>query len=110
METIKKYFKLLDNIICSLLDDFSHLRFWLIILGYVFNILILGMVYLGKADYKLSGIGIALLTAIYTFYFASKDKQANHEQEIKIKMIDKNNNGIDDAEENLLDDSSNNDE
>ena len=48
-------------------------------------------------DAATMGIVAGLLTIIYTFYFASKHNQAKHEHEIK--MIDKNNNGIDDSEE-----------
>lgn len=44
------------------------------------------------------GIVAGLLTIVFTFYFASKDSQARHEHELKI--IDKNNNGIEDSEEN----------
>ncbi len=82
-----KYLKLIDKIFVSLLEDLSHLRFWLIVFGYVFNFLILGMVYVGKADYKLASVGIGLLTAIYLFYFASKDKQARNEHEIRLKAV-----------------------
>ena len=43
------------------------------------------------------GVVAGLLTIVYTFYFASKHNQSKNEHEIKI--MDKNNNGIDDSEE-----------
>ena len=74
-----KYLSLIDDVITDFLKDMKSLRVWLIIWAYVFNFIILYLVYAGKADYKLSGIGIALLTAVYTYMFASKHAQAQNE-------------------------------
>lgn len=70
--TFQKYLKLVDDIITDFLGDLKSLRVWLILWSYIFNIIILYLVYMGKADYKLSGVGIGLLTIVYTYFFASK--------------------------------------
>ena len=76
LKTLKKYIGLLDAIVVDFLTDLKSLRYQLIIWAYIFNFVILYLVFIGKADYKLSGIGIALLTAVYTFFFASKHNEA----------------------------------
>jgi hypothetical protein len=71
-----QYISLLDDIIVDTLTDFKSLRYQLVIWAYILNFSVLGLVYLGKADYKLAGVSIALLTAVYHFFFKSKEKQA----------------------------------
>ena len=71
-QLIKKYAGLVDDIFVDFLSDLKSLRYQLILWAYIFNFAILYLVFIGKTDYKLSGIGIALLTAVYTFFFASK--------------------------------------
>lgn len=44
------------------------------------------------------GVVAGLLTIVFTFYFASKHSE--HKNNHELKIIDKNNNGIDDSEEN----------
>jgi len=82
-EVIKKYFGLIDDIAVDFLTDLKSLRYQLIIWAYALNGFVLYLIYLGKADYKLAGISIALLTAVYTFFFASRHVQAQREYEDK---------------------------
>ncbi len=76
---MNRYLQLLEDILIDCLKDLKSLRVWLILWAYIFNGVILYLVYLNKADYKLSGIGIGLLTIVYTFFFASKNSQAKME-------------------------------
>lgn len=84
-----KYLQLLEDILIDCLKDLKSLRVWLILWAYIFNGVILYLVYAGKADYKLSGIGIGLLTIVYTFFFASKNSQAQMEKKQSDETSDK---------------------
>ncbi len=76
---MKKYIDLIDKAILHLLGDLSSLRVWLIILGFVFNLIVLYLVTFCGLNYLVAIASIALLTAIYTYFFASKAKQADIE-------------------------------
>ena len=51
----------------------------------ILNFYVLNLVKDGKADYKLAGVTIGLLTIVYTLYFASRHSQATMENSKKIK-------------------------
>jgi len=86
---LKHYFKLINDIICDFLTDIKSLRYQLILLAYAFNAVILYLIYLGKADYKLSAVAIALLTVVYGLYFQSKHHQAEAEAEANKEETEK---------------------
>jgi hypothetical protein len=70
------YKQIIEKITKDLLTDLASLRVWLVIAAYLFNFLTLYLVGWHGVDYKLAGISIALLTAVYTFFFASKHAEA----------------------------------
>ena len=71
-----KFSEIIEKIAKDLLTDLSSLRVWLIIAAYAFNGVVLYLVGWKGVDYKLAGISIGLLTAVYMFYFASKHTEA----------------------------------
>ena len=75
-EKIIQYFGLLDDIVVDTLTDLKSLRYQLVIWAFVLNFVVLYLVYLGKSDYKLAAVSMALLTAVYAFFFHSKNKEA----------------------------------
>lgn len=75
-EKIKEYLGLIDDIIVDLMTDMKSQRQQLIIWAFVLNFAVLYLVYLGKADYKLSGVCIGLLTVVYGFFFVSKHNES----------------------------------
>jgi len=78
---IKQYLGLFDDIIVDTLTDLKSLRYQLVIWAFVLNFYVLYLISEGKADYKLATVSIALLTAVYAFFFHSKNKQAVLESE-----------------------------
>ena len=76
---IKNKSVLIDAVFNDLLGDLKSLRVWLILAAYAFNGVVLYMVGWRSVDYKLAGISIGLLTAVYMFFFASKSQQAQFE-------------------------------
>ncbi len=86
LDSLKRYAKLIDDIAVDCLRDLKSLRVWLVLWAYIFNGAILYLVGFKGVDYKLAGIGIALLTACYTYFFASKHQEAkmnNENQQIQ---------------------------
>jgi len=81
---MNKYVTILDKILTDLLTDLSSLRVWLIFFGFIFNIYVLWLVAFYNVHYSVSIASVALLTAIYTFFFASKNKQAEIENGISV--------------------------
>ncbi len=82
---LKKYSKLIDDIIVDVLKDLKSLRYQLVVWAFILNFYVLNLVKDGKADYKLAGVTIGLLTIVYTLYFASRHSQATMENSKKIK-------------------------
>jgi hypothetical protein len=76
-KVIKKYSKLVDDIFVDFLQDMKSLRYQLVIWAFILNFYVLTLVADGKADYKLAGITVGLLTIVYTLYFASKHNEAH---------------------------------
>jgi len=74
---MKKYLKLLDDIIVDFLTDCKSLRYQLIILALCLNIYFFKH---GASDGVMI-TSLALLTAVYAFFFASKAKQAEIENQ-----------------------------
>ena len=72
---IKKYAKLVDDVFVDFLTDLKSLRYQLVIWAFILNFYVLNLVKDGKADYKLAGITVGLLTIVYTLYFASKHQE-----------------------------------
>jgi len=68
--------EIVEKIAKDLLTDLSSLRVWLILAAYAFNGFVLYLVGWHGVDYKLAGISIGLLTAVYMFFFASKSSEA----------------------------------
>ena len=77
-KVIKKYSKLVDDIFVDFLQDMKSLRYQLVIWAFILNFYVLKLVAQGKADYKLAGITVGLLTIVYTLYFASKHQEAQN--------------------------------
>lgn len=73
------YKQIIEKITKDLLTDLASLRVWLVIVAYLFNFVVLYLVGFKHVDYKLAGISIALLTAVYTYWFASKHAQCQFE-------------------------------
>jgi len=73
---IKEYLHLIHLFIIDFLDDIRSLRYQLVIWAFILNFYVLKLVEGGKADYKLAGITVGLLTIVYTLYFASRHAQA----------------------------------
>lgn len=73
---IWQYLSLVDDIAVDFLTDLKSLRYQLVIWAFVLNFIVLYLIFLGKADYKLAAVSIALLTAVYAFFFASKHNEA----------------------------------
>ncbi len=88
MNIIKKYFKLIDNIITNILDDLTHFRVWLVIFAIFLNLLMMYLVAFKGVDYKAFICSFGAITIAYTFYFASKQNQSKQDHEIKIKKIE----------------------
>jgi len=80
VDKIKEYFGLLDDIAVDFLKDIKSLRYQLVLWAFVLNGYVLYLIQTGKADYKLAAVSIALLTAVYAFFFTSKSKQAEIER------------------------------
>jgi len=66
---IKKYISLFDDIFVDFLSDIKSLRYQLILWAFVYNFYIVA-----KSPDNIK-FGIALLTAVYAFYFYSKDRE-----------------------------------
>jgi len=77
-QVIKKYSKLVDDIFVDFLEDIKSLRYQLVIWAFVLNFYVLKLVSEGKADYKLAGITVGLLTIVYTLFFSSKHAEAQN--------------------------------
>ena len=75
-EKIKQYVSLLDDIVVDFLTDIKSLRYQLVFWAFVLNGYVLHLIEMGKADYKLAAVSIALLTAVYAFFFAAKHNEA----------------------------------
>lgn len=73
---IWQYLSLIDDIAVDFLTDLKSLRYQLVIWAFVVNFIVLYLIFLGKADYKLAAVSIALLTAVYGFFFVSKHNEA----------------------------------
>lgn len=73
---IKQYLGLIDDILVDYLADLKSQRQQLIIWAFIMNFVVLYLVYLGKADYKLAATSIGLLTVVYGFFFVSKHNEA----------------------------------
>ena len=71
-----QYKEIIEKITKDLLTDLASLRVWLILAAYAFNGVVLYMVGWRGVDYKLAGISVGLLTAVYMFFFASKHTEA----------------------------------
>ncbi len=69
---MKHYIKLIDDIIISFLKDLKSLRFQLLLMAFAWNL----FMFLGKASDAVMITSLAMLTACYTFWFASKHSQA----------------------------------
>jgi hypothetical protein len=76
---VKQYVGLVDDILIDTLTDLKSLRYQLVLWAFILNFCTLYLVFLGKADYKLAGVSFGLLTAVYAFFFHSKNKQAEIE-------------------------------
>lgn len=74
-----KYIAIIEKVSKDILIDLGSLRVQLIIAAYIFNFAVLYLVGWKGVDYKLAGISISMLTAIYAFFFASKSQQAQME-------------------------------
>jgi hypothetical protein len=79
-----KYLKLINDIIIDQLVDLKSLRYLLVIAGFVFNIWIINLVAFHNLHYSIAITSIGLLSLIFTYFFASKNKQAEMENQIKI--------------------------
>ncbi len=75
-EKIKQYLGLIDDVVVDFLTDIKSLRYQLVIWAFILNGVVLYLIFLNKADYKLAAVSIALLTAVYAFFFASKHNEA----------------------------------
>lgn len=87
-DSIKKYAKLIDDIVVDFLTDVKSVRYQLIFWAFVLNFYVLDLVKQGKADYKLAAVTVGLLTIVYTLYFASKHNQAVMENNNKQDAAD----------------------
>lgn len=85
---IKQYVGLIDDVIVDTLVDLKSQRHQLIIWAFILNFLVLFLVYLGKADYKLSAVAMGLLTVVYAFFFKSRDQQAKLEADSALEEQD----------------------
>jgi len=88
LNKIKQYAGLIDDIIVDYITDLKSQRQQLVIWAFILNFIVLYLVYLGKADYKLSATCIGLLTVVYAFFFASKSKQAEIENNSQVTVDD----------------------
>ena len=73
-------FKLIDEIINDFLKDLKSFRCQLIYFAYIFNGVALWAVIFKGIDWKILTVTFAVLTIIYTFFFASKQKQIENEK------------------------------
>ena len=83
LNTIKKiaskiwqYLSLIDDVIVDFLGDLKSLRYWLVIMAWVFNFYIAYAVIHSGLDWKALSISGGFLTIVYTFWFASKHNEA----------------------------------
>jgi len=84
---ITKYISLVDDILVDFLSDIKSLRYQLIIWAFTFNILLIL-----KSPENIKW-GIGLLTAVYAFYFYSKDRE--HGRKMVTDILEDENESVD---------------
>jgi hypothetical protein len=70
------YLSLIDDIIVDFLGDLKSLRYWLVIMAWIFNFYIAYAVIHNGLDWKALTVSGGFLTIVYTFWFTSKHNEA----------------------------------
>jgi hypothetical protein len=82
------YLSLIDDVIVDFLGDLKSLRYWLVIMAWIFNFYIAYAVINNGLDWKALTVSGGFLTIVYTFWFSSKHNEAMMNSQLPISEDD----------------------
>lgn len=83
---MKSKFQLFNIAINTFIKDLQSFRIQLVYWAIIINLLMMYLVAFKGVDYKAFVASFGALTLCYGFYFQSKEKQSNHEHELKLNQ------------------------